>query len=1018
MESCSSSASKSGRRVWPSISQQKTALSWIQRGFLSVFEQHMRTPNQKAVSEFTAKLKKSDYLFDCLLVYVEVSQKAPDDDPNSLIVFFGVSFQAVGLGDSTFAAKYESLVTSEGTIWKRRYDALNTWQRDEKLKPAIDEKKKIAIEKRGKIKTRDKETGKEEEKEVVVQEKFTVPHVPHVPADLEGPRPSPPVTARQREFVAQYKKLMDSPTTKPASFTEYIFKLTGPELVECVEAYLLASIEYGDKNERSLYIFFGTASLAIRKADAYYAFKFEAGKKTAGTLLATRFEALNTDQKKTLNQDIEIKRKQARILDDLKLAYFQKEKKEPTLQALREFDFVAKSDQFDLLSKALDGINRAFKLYLADDFSKRFDALSSLLGLEPAGERVESRRKIVNQVLTKMEPLLFVTLLRRCREAKGVGPTLRHQLYWFMVGILYLQALRARPEAYKTGFSSEEKLFLFDAEDTGDPYFPDFAIRLDYVWRYSSGPAQFSQSCKGYMGLLLFAAKIGARLVPMVEMAVVRGVVEKLSKEKPQAIENIRIPVNSRHDVGKTLRIYQTVGKIFIVWWEPNLGAYIEHEGLDGVLFRVDSYDWLGRVYDNDAIWGEVYRSTEYLLVVIPFIFELLVYLPDLVTGGITGLAKSIFINIAIEHIVDGLGLNANVVQLALLGAGLIAHHVSPGRKGAATSNVGTEFLESERGTAGKLLGDGGTRNKLIEPPPAPPISAADHGATQGRLADHDTRGIVGGDAPTTPPRQQLALPQGGVSASSELTALSLIDPNAANIHAVTPQVQALAAELQAIEGVLAKRFGEMRGFTSAWNQVATSKADRIRRVQGLFESNLSKREIAVQARDTFNELRVEFWRYVGSSNDLAAREVRDQLSHAGFRVPTDGTAPSVVITTSRGVHEFKLDVDHIAELSDQPAKAFSASNFRLAPSEENRIVLNQLHMQDPHLPDARYTSGRGTSRSGKLTGDPGYKGRSPQSGLLTAPGDRGLHEAAAADVQEAIEEALRRIDLTPRDVF
>ena len=164
------------RRLSAQIAQQKTRLSWIQRGFLGKFEMHMKRPDQKAVSEFTAKLKKTDQLFDCLRVYVEVSRRYPDTDKNSLIIFFGVSFQALGLGDSYFAAKYESLVTSEGTIWKRRYDALDTWQRDEKLKPTIAEKKKITIEKKGKIPFLRK--GKVEEKEVVAQEKYTVPRFP------------------------------------------------------------------------------------------------------------------------------------------------------------------------------------------------------------------------------------------------------------------------------------------------------------------------------------------------------------------------------------------------------------------------------------------------------------------------------------------------------------------------------------------------------------------------------------------------------------------------------------------------------------------------------------------------------------------------------------------------------------------------------------------------------------------------------------------------------------------------
>jgi hypothetical protein len=707
------------RKLSAQVGQQKTRFSVPQRRFLDEFDRHMRQPNQKAVSNFTSKFKKSDQLFDLLLVYVETSQKYADDDKNSLIVFFGVSYQALEFADSYFAANYESLVTSEGTVWKRRFDALDHWQRDEMLKPAIAEKKKITIEKKGIVK--DRKTGAE--KEVAAQEKYTVPALAHVSPDLEGPRPTPPATDNQRRFVADFKRFMDS-NAKPAEFTDKIFKLSGPELVECVEAYLQASLRYRDDDVRSLYIFFGTASLAIRKADAYYSFRFAAGIATKGTLLAKRFEALNGNQKAELEKDIQIKKKQARVLDDLKIAYFQKEKKEPTPQALRDFEAVNNPEQFSLLWSNLENCNRTFNLFRADDFSTAFDKLSTF-------------------VQEKKDLLLFVTLLKRCREEKRVGETLRHQLYWYMAGILYLQAVRARPEAYRTGFSNAEKQFLFDAGDAADSYFSDFVILLDYLWLHNMGDAQFTKMAKGHAQVLLFAAKTGVRLVPMVEMAAVRGLVEKLEKEKPQVIQGIRIPINSR-DQGKTLRIYQTIGdRIFIVWWQPNLGVYIEHVGLEGLLFRAsDSYNWLGRVHDDDAIWGEVYRSTAHILVIMPFIFELLGYLPDLVTGGVTGLAKAIFFNLVIDKTVEELGLNSNAVQLALLGAGLLTHHVFSEKKAPVPSGAGTETLELERATAGALKDNNGARNRGIDPP-AGSGAGAGHGGNQGRMTDYDPRGIA-----------------------------------------------------------------------------------------------------------------------------------------------------------------------------------------------------------------------------------------------------------------------------------
>jgi len=705
-------------RLQSQISRQKAVLSLIERRFIAEFEKVPNPPNQKAVSEFTSKLKKNDQLEECLLVYVEISRKYSDTDGNSLLIFYGVSLQALWSGDSYFAARYESLVTSADTIWKRRFDALDAQLREGKLKPTIAEQKKISIEKKDKING----------KEVTAQEKFTVPAVSHVPADIEGSRPSPAKTSTQREYVARFKKFMDL-GEKPEAFTNYIFELKASQLQECVEAYLEASVQYGDSNQRSLYIFFGTASLAIAKSDAYYSFKFVKSKDSPGTLLAKRVGALSAKQQDDLKKEIAKKSKATRILDDLKLAYFERTKKEPTLQTLRAFEFAVKSETSEqsqrAFSTSLESCGRAFTLANAEDFSTRFDAFNAFL-------------------FTSMDPLMFVSLLKRCREEKSLPIQLRHQFYWFMVGVLYLQTLKVRPEAYRTGFSAEEKQFLFDEHDTSDPYFSDFAIRLDYLWLRSSGPDQYIKVSKGYMGLLLLASKMGATLSPMVEAALVRGVVEKMRKERPRFMDAIRIPINSRYSRSKSVKVGQTVGRFFVVWWEQSLGAYVETEAIEDVLFRVDSYDWLGRVSDNDAVWGEIYRGTSYLLVVIPFIFELLGYLPDLVTGGVTGLAKSIFLNIAIGKTVDKLGLNANAVQLALLGAGLLAHHISPGESSTAL-HLDEEAMESQRGTTGRLSDEteganrttGGNKQEL---------DPAGNRQTQGTATDPDPRGIRIGD--------------------------------------------------------------------------------------------------------------------------------------------------------------------------------------------------------------------------------------------------------------------------------
>ena len=697
---------KQQRTLTSRISRQKAKLSSKQKDFLREFDLLMQQGSKQGAKRFADRVltvKKIEPLNDCLRAYVEVSQKYSDNDKDSLNAFYAISYYALGvahrIGDSYFAAKYESLVHSEGTVWKRRYDALDAHQRDDQLVPAIREAKQVVIEKKGSVGG----------KELTASEKFTVPPLSPASPDLEKKGRVSLPTETQRKFIDLFRKFMDSRDAKPKALTDYVFNLSRQrfyqQLTECVEAYLQASTKYDEKDVRSLYVFFGTASLAIRANDAYYAAKFNASIHTSGTTLAKRFAALKPSDQASLRADLDKMLKNPRILDELKFAYFQKEKKEPTLQALRTFEF-ANSPEFaffsNVLDKFLDECNRAYEFHRADDFSVALDALANLL-------------------LAQKNRLLFVTLLKRCREAKGLGTILRHQLYWYGVGVLYIRALGAEPEIYAKGFSPEEKQFFFDGTEVADPYFADFVVRLEYLWTHRGGTDEFSQAIKAYCKLLLFAGQIGASFVPLVQTAQVHGLVEELIKEKGHGfLYEMRIPINSRYDRGKTLSVHGPVGKHFIVWSDSS-GTYVELENFEGLLFRVDS-EWLGRVYDNDAVWGEIYRSTKGLLVAIPLLFQVLGYLPDFVSGGVTGLVKSVLINVAIEKTADALGLNSTAVQLALLGAVLITHHALSRKKTAPAKDArlldrGTEALGHDNAIQIKGIEAAGINPTVVQLP-------------------------------------------------------------------------------------------------------------------------------------------------------------------------------------------------------------------------------------------------------------------------------------------------------------
>jgi hypothetical protein len=916
------------------IRRRKLGLSVTQRRFIEKFADYMRQPasRRKELSDFIFALRFPQ-LHECLLAYVEVSTRYADDDRNSLTIFWGLSSLALAKGDPYFAASYDARVKSEGSVWAQRFQALGKGPERDELS------RQIATRRKGMTAT-----------------------VTAAPAD-PGEAPSAPATRAQREFTKLFEAFMGSAKADPKALTDYVFKLGPQQKRECMTAYLKASEPYGNDNVKSLYVFFGLASLVLAQLDGYYANKFNVLVHTPGTPWARRYAGLEGRQRGVLEEQITTKTniKRTSLMDDLKFAYFLKHHRDPTIKALQAFELDANADQRQQLHTVLGSCNRAYVLRQTGDFLSRFDEFIALLNAQPDG-------------------LSYLAMLKWCREAPGLQPELRDELYWYAVGKLYLQALVWKPTVYHgRGFNDEETLFLLGVESRSSPYFRDFEKRLDAVTRLGQGPALYREVARAHAALMLFADVYGGRLVPMDEAARVRNLVETLRTDSPETVDALRIPVRGSRFALHDLRIGQTIGDVFIVWWDSRRSeAYVEINGFDRVLFRIDSYDKLGRIKENDAIYGEVWRSTKPLLSAMPVFWDVIGFLPDLVSGGFTGLVKSVIVNYggaAIAEAAFGDSMTGNILTTAALGA-LVHHGPAPDDVDVMIAREAIDQME-HRAATGAM------------------------GQLERGIAHQETR-ITSPDRLLTTDQPRLMLPPGRVSASAELAARALrYDPITGELSGIT------GAQVEAIAGVLTP-FPNLRGCAEAWHRVVTANAQAVRDVHALFGSALPKREIAREARRLFNDVREEFWMYVGTSQDLAAREMRDQLSHAGFQIGQDGTAPVLLLG---GRYEFRLDVDHIKELGQHPAAAFSATNLQLAPSRENRVALNQLMSQDPHQVDVRLRHGRGTSRAGKLIGDPTSKGSSPKRGLLIDPAHRALSEQAQSDAQAAIDEALRRLE-------
>ncbi len=454
------------------VKRKKAQLSFAQRDFLRIFEDYVGAahPDPKRLEKFLEYYKFAQ-LQDSLLAYIEVSQKYADTDKNSLTVFYAVSFMTLSKKDcdSDFAARYEKNVKADGTVWKRRYDALEWWQR-EKLQQAYKEKQTIQ---------RTTEYTSKDKKVYPVTEKLAIPNTaPSLRADPDDQRPIPPASATQREFLRRFKAYMNARDKKATQdFTEYLQARSAQELQECLDVYLQASKPYGDHDEFSLSIFFGVAALAVARSDGYFAFKLKSAIQAEGTLAARRYNALNAWQKGELNKEITKKEKYHRLIDDIKIAYYQQNHKDPDLDSLRNFVMPLGEEQARALSALLGRCDVTFTTHHIDDFMAAFDALS-------------------DAVHAQKDLMVLYRMFQYCRRSVGLSATVRYQLSWYLAGALFVQALPQRPEVYQRGLSDEELVLLFDASDRRNPYFNDFALRMDYLWLHRQNHTQFTQLSK------------------------------------------------------------------------------------------------------------------------------------------------------------------------------------------------------------------------------------------------------------------------------------------------------------------------------------------------------------------------------------------------------------------------------------------------------------------------------------------------------------------------------------------
>ena len=632
------------------IARRKGSLSPVQRWFIEKFDRYMhRKATQQQIEAGLSKYKQYEPWWECLQAYVEVSQAyKQSNERESLLIFLGLSRGTLWRAAANITHTYESYINGARVVWQERFQALKTYEQ-EAIRKDIKDRKTI--------------------REDIVYKDKTYKNIPTGTYQFDPVAPEkdrkdesqgePGLNKIQQEFVRLFLQFMRQGDRKAMNELQgWLEKRNAKERQDCVQAYLKAADKhYPTDTDRSRSIFFGVVAMALARGGAYYAFKVDSWSQAAGTTFGRRFAGLTPTDQGRLKERIRDELRRARVIDDVKAAYYAKHQKDPDEKALRTFEPTSNAEQENLLSNALSSCEVAVNVSnenSGDNFAKAFDVFSAVMRAQK-------------------DPLTMVLLLKRCRERHALQTTFRHLFYLYGVGLLYMMALRGRPVVYKNGFDEEEARWLMDAIEGRNRYYDDFAVQLAYVIQKRMGEPKLTEMCKAEGLLHVYAERFRLQLTPTLEAAGLRGMVEELWRTKGDAVRAIRIPIQSSRDGTKILRVGQTIGKFYILWWDAYHGtAYLLVEGFDQVVFETRGTR-LAAIYDDDAIYGEIARRTSHLLVLIPLLFEILSYLPDLVSGGLTGLIKGIVLDYAFDKSMQALGIDPTKAQLAMFGARLLA---------------------------------------------------------------------------------------------------------------------------------------------------------------------------------------------------------------------------------------------------------------------------------------------------------------------------------------------------------
>ena len=260
-----------------------------------------------------------------------------------------------------------------------------------------------------------------------------------------------------------------------------------------------------------------------------------------------------------------------------------------------------------------------------------------------------------------MAERMNVVLARNDRWTKRVqrvsNSRLNAELYLLLAYALFLRGTADRNfPLNRAGFTPpEERLFL-------GPLRHEW-YAADYLFAFRLGiesTRQFYRLAQTNLGLYLYGESLGSH-VSLARQEEAQRISKARAALKPADLSGQIVDLRQRSgpDVYKeVLRIDREIGiregQFRLYYVASPKQVYIEFLSLSNVLFQVTD-TWLGDQLVSEA-YDLIYDKTKHLADAIPFVFEVLGYLPTLVTGGLYAVAKEVVVDRVVDAAIDEFG--------------------------------------------------------------------------------------------------------------------------------------------------------------------------------------------------------------------------------------------------------------------------------------------------------------------------------------------------------------------------